>query len=86
MCLYMPADMKYWGFDKLSEYCHEPYHHPLTIPILTRILEPCHSLFMTTLTLDHPGREFEMALHRITEGHESVIIKRGKNHCRDDAS
>jgi hypothetical protein len=24
MCLYMPAGMKYWGFDKLSEYCHAP--------------------------------------------------------------
>jgi hypothetical protein len=33
---------------------------------------------MTTLTLTHPGREFEMALHQITEGHESVILKRGR--------
>ena len=33
---------------------------------------------MTTLTLAHPGRELEIALHRITEGHESVILKRGR--------
>jgi len=33
---------------------------------------------MTTLTLTHPGRELEMALHRVMEGHESVILKRGR--------
>ena len=33
---------------------------------------------MTTLTLTHPGREFEIALHRVMDGHESVILKRGR--------
>jgi len=33
---------------------------------------------MTTLTLTHSGRELEIALHRIVEGHESVILKRGR--------
>lgn len=33
---------------------------------------------MTTLTLNHPGREFEIALHKVTSGHESVVLKRGR--------
>lgn len=33
---------------------------------------------MTTLTLTHPGREFEIALHRVIDGHESVVLKRGR--------
>ncbi len=45
------------------------------IPVLTTVGGPCHTLTMTTLTIDHSSTALDNALRHVRADHEAVMIE-----------